>query len=230
MSLKFLPAVSGVVVGLAVGYALAALRRPRIVARRLRNFRETLCVVTYNVLADGLYAAVGKHKHSTFGGYNNYSTPREREWEQRFPALMSELDACAADVICLQEVQHARYVDSFSPCFSDRGYSTHLSARGTGERDLCIMIATRDTALRVLDVEVISLSSEVDGLALEIPLSEALVTYIKTKGEEVLLVFCEQLQVRHLAARVDCQKKIAVAMADEEEVCGGDDTHLVGSH
>ena len=192
-----MPVTIALVSGAALGYAWAVLRqRPRPVAKRLRNFGNTLCIATYNVLADGMFAAVGEHKSSTHGGFNNYSTPREREWSQRFPALMAELDAYAADVVCLQEVQHSHYVDSFQPAFAARGYSTILSARGTGERDLCVMLATRDTSLTVLATELISFPHEVGLLADEVRLSAGLVEQARGKDEELLLLLCEQATTR----------------------------------
>jgi hypothetical protein len=210
--------VGGALVGgAALGYACAVLgvRRPRpTVAKRLRNFRSTLCVVTYNVLADGMYAAVGKHKDSTHGGFNSYSTPQEREWSQRFPAIIAELDTYAVrgrhscrlcvdaqlavdrapsaqpDVICLQEVQHSHYIDSFQPSLHERGYSTTLSPRGTGERDLCLMVATRDAALKVLAVECVSFARVLKELASEVPLSPALMHAARSKSEELVLTQC----------------------------------------
>ena len=130
-------------------YVSAAVKRP---------WTATIRVCQYNVLADGFYAAVGEYAESTHGGFNDYSTVAQREWSYRFPRLMAEMDSYAADVYCLQEVQHSHYVDSFEPAFRARGFSCKLSRKtdsetmGTGERDLYCAMFVRSCVVKPLQV------------------------------------------------------------------------------
>jgi mRNA deadenylase 3'-5' endonuclease subunit Ccr4 len=134
--------------------------------RRSRSWSKSLVVVQYNVLADGFFACSGEYAASDHGGFNEYSTPHDRQWDTRFPKIMNEIDSYSADVVCLNEVQWSRYEDSFRPAFAQRGYSGALSrrdvgeTRGTSDRILYSCIFVRDSCASIVQKRVIRFFEE----------------------------------------------------------------------
>lgn len=183
---------AGAGLGIAVGL-FAGNRRKDLPPRRLRSWSDSINVVQYNVLADGKYAAVGKHSKSTHGGYNDHSKPSEREWRNRFPKLMQEMDAMAGDIYALEEIQYSRYQDSFRTAFGRRGFTTILSydpskdrgkPKRTSEEDLHVMIAVRDTTLKVVDTKVIDFAAETVKYQQHLPLELAQDEWFATVREK----------------------------------------------
>jgi CCR4-NOT transcription complex subunit 6 len=178
------------VVGFASGYLLARRRAMNAAVpapQRRRNFESVFSVVSYNILADGLYAAVGAHAESPHGGFNTYSTPAERAWSRRFPLIMSELDSLSPDVICLQEVQQEKH-GSFKRALAARGYTTTLSKAGASEHDLNLMVAVRNNCFNIVNSAVVRLSDEAANVE---DLDEDFRKQIEGKEAELLLVLLE---------------------------------------
>lgn len=71
---------------------------------------HTLTILSWNVLADGL-AQTGRWAHCP---------PALLEWDTRARALLAEVDAAGADVVCLQECNH--YDNFWSVEMAKRGY------------------------------------------------------------------------------------------------------------
>jgi nocturnin len=74
------------------------------------TYTHDLTLLSWNVLADGL-AQTGRWAHCP---------PALLEWGTRAPALLAEVDAAGADVVCLQECNH--YDDHWAPAMAARGY------------------------------------------------------------------------------------------------------------
>ncbi|WIA09735.1 hypothetical protein OEZ85_009114 [Tetradesmus obliquus] len=88
-------------------------RRPGDVPAGAHKIR----MVTYNILAD---------KYSSF---NAYCPPQFLAWQYRYPRLLAELEAYAADLLFLQEVEESVFQEQLQPRLQQRGYSSLFHPR-----------------------------------------------------------------------------------------------------
>ncbi|KAF6252797.1 hypothetical protein COO60DRAFT_1628447 [Scenedesmus sp. NREL 46B-D3] len=74
-------------------------------------------MITYNILAD---------KYSSF---NAYCPPQYLAWQYRCPRLLAELEAYAADLLFLQEVESTVFDQQLRPWMQQRGYQSLFHPR-----------------------------------------------------------------------------------------------------
>lgn len=82
------------------GASLSSMAVPSASLCNSTNAPASLSVLTYNVLAD-VYVRVPGQPWNAFA----HATEQELQHTNRLPKIQQQLLQCAADVICLQEIQ-----------------------------------------------------------------------------------------------------------------------------
>ena len=96
--------------------------------------RDSLRVLTYNILAD-IYAARDIDEQVIHCHCDPHHLTRFR----RMPMLVSEILACKADIICLQEVDASIFETLLNPVLKAKGYQGYYCAKASAQSEGCAM-------------------------------------------------------------------------------------------
>lgn len=74
--------------------------------------------------------------------FNAYCPPQFLAWQYRYPRLLAELEAYAADLLFLQEVEESMFQEQLQPRLQQRGYSSlfHPRRNPQGECVRCMVL------------------------------------------------------------------------------------------
>jgi len=100
----------------ASGRTFSEVLSPGLTAKKNSGALQDITVVTYNILADK-YATSGMHACCPV---------KFLDWAYRAPRLMEEIPSYAADILCLQEVEHPFVENVLRPELNKQGYSVSV--------------------------------------------------------------------------------------------------------